>query len=198
MASLRTTLNLTHDFADLRKNNISRSTHFHMASKIPIPCHYYAQGSCRNGGRCKFIHDPAARLNGSLENLSLMPKRAVPINTAPNSRVTDAGATESTQICSFFLRGSCFYGEKCRNRHTDPGDLLTGLVSELDFTAADLFHEAPNASHAPFDSRSTISCQYQSRPGGCRNSSCKFLHTQSDKVEQGEKNTELGENEDVS
>lgn len=143
----------------------------------PPRCVFYAQGTCRNGSSCRFVHDgpPSTQNTGFEETGSALPVRQRPDNnavaTAPNPN--DA---RTPKICKWFLKGSCHYGDKCRNLHDRTQAMQPPVRPSSVEQSANLGQPATASTSATADSRSGVPCKFFSRPGGCKNSSCPYLH----------------------
>lgn len=111
-----------------------RRTRPYMMSSNTMLCKFFAQGSCRNGGSCGFVHE----------------RGASSAQSSPDVRVRVA--------CKFFAQGSCQNKESCSFSHD----------------------ETINSPKSNSDSRARVLCKFTSRPGGCRNCACPYLHAVED------------------
>ncbi|EXJ91896.1 hypothetical protein A1O3_00446 [Capronia epimyces CBS 606.96] len=183
-----------------------------MASTKTISCKFFPQGLCRNGESCKFNHERNTGTQnlvqhsppfGATDRLGLNPTVAIA------TPIDHKGKANYTPICTFFVRGLCTKGNQCWYRHpSDPdGPVLPRLVNPDAITHdTGLSQQCESESyphphpHAIPDSRATVPCKFLSRSGGCRNSSCPYLHTlDGDEVEQassGNQHVEVTEDED--
>jgi hypothetical protein len=130
-------------------------------------CKFFAQGSCRNGDSCDFIHEPVA---------SAFP--AIDINPAAATHLN--GGAKSTRICTFFMQGSCNKSDKCWYAH--PPAIVPPQQVHPDTISLDphLGQQDESYPQAPSDSRARVPCMFLSRPGGCQNGSCPYLHAVDD------------------
>jgi hypothetical protein len=141
------------------------------------PCKFFAQGLCRNGDSCNFIHErststqnhfgPVVSAFPAIERLNINPAAATHLN----------GGTKSTRICTFFLQGSCNKGDRCSYVH--PPAIVPPQQAHPDTISLDpyLGQQDESSPQAPSDSRARVPCKFLSRPGGCQNGSCPYLHT---------------------
>lgn len=165
-----------------------------MASSKSIPCKFFAQGICRNGVSCAFLHEKVSSAQSSLKTCGPS-SPDVPMPTIDSTAVSyDDEHAEGSQACRFFLRGCCRYGDRCRNLHT-PTELRSQLQSSTAYKEVKLVEQNTNSSQVSFDSRSNVPCKFFSRPGGCQNNSCPFIHVQSVKDQQDSQDVELEEDE---
>lgn len=165
-----------------------------MASIISVPCRFFAQGACKNGASCKFIHEkPSSTQSISLEAWSLASLGAqLPIMESPTV-AHNFGYAKCPQPCRFFSQGLCHYGDTCRNEHasTESRFKLQQSTASEEIPASE---EVMESSRVPSDSRSSIPCRFFSRPGGCHNDSCSYLHVEH--AEDKRRNEDVQMNED--
>jgi hypothetical protein len=90
---------------------------------------------------------------------------------APGASTRRNEEAKSAQACRFFLQGTCNKGKDCRYSHPATTTTLNLQPAKSDATSVDI--ESPQS---PSDSRATVSCWFLSKPGGCQNSSCPYLH----------------------
>ncbi|OVA08310.1 zinc finger protein [Macleaya cordata] len=67
-------------------------------------CHYYAQGRCRFGANCKYLHEDRGKSVND-ESICMSPTRG----RAPMQR----------QVCQYYAKGKCYFGENCKYLHED-------------------------------------------------------------------------------
>ena len=147
-----------------------------MAPTKGRPCKFFAQGFCRNGDSCKFIHEQKIRTQNHFEPVASAFPAIERLNTNPAAATHLNGGTKSTRTCMFFLKGSCNRGDKCWYVHPlaipPPQHIHTDAIS-LDPYLGQQDESSPQASS---DSRARVPCKYLSRTGGCQKNSCPYLH----------------------
>ena len=147
-----------------------------MAPTKATPCRFFAQGLCRNGDSCYFIHEPNVSPQSHFEHaVSAFPAVERPyINLAVANHLN--GRAKSNTICRFFMQGSCNKSDKCLFIHPSailpPQQALPDAISP----GPRLGQLSENSPEAPSDSRARVPCKFLSRPSGCQNSSCPYLH----------------------
>lgn len=147
-----------------------------MAPTKMTPCKFFAQGFCRNGDSCDFIHErntctqnhfePVASAFPAIERLNINSAAATHLN----------GGAKSTRICTFFMQGSCDKSDKCWYVH--PPAIVPPQQVHPDSISLDsyLSQQDESSPQAPSDSRARVPCKFLSRPGGCQIGSCPYLH----------------------
>lgn len=160
------------------------------------PCKFFAQGLCRNGDSCNFIHKrstsaqnrlgPVASAFPAIERLNISPAAATHLNAG----------TKSTRICTFFLRGSCNKSDKCSYVH--PPAIVPPQQVHPETIALDpyLGQQDESSPQAPPDSRARVPCKFLSRPGGCQNGFCPYLHAVEDHEVENSSSQHFEVNED--
>lgn len=146
-----------------------------MAPIKMTPCKFFAQGFCRNGDSCNSIHErnigtqnhfgPVAAAFPAIERLN--------INLAASTYLN--GGAKSTQICTFFMQGSCNRGDKCWYVHP-PAVVPPQQASDAISLHPYVSQQDKSSPQAPSDSRARVPCKFLSRPGGCQRGSCPYLH----------------------
>jgi hypothetical protein len=140
------------------------------------PCKFLAQGYCRNGNSCAFSHEG----NPSTQTNFERPGSALPdtqmLNLDPVIATYNDTGIKPSQICRFFLQGSCNYGVKCRNLHSPAVEPHSQVQLDTVSLEAHLGQQVTNSLHRPLDSRARVTCSFFSKPGGCQRSSCPYLH----------------------
>ncbi|KAM3076860.1 hypothetical protein ACMFMG_003671 [Clarireedia jacksonii] len=128
-------------------------------------CKFFAQGSCRHGDSCHFIHEPGKSIGQHLSLVTpTLPTTVKPkLNPAAVTYLSEGA--KPPQNCHFFLQGNCNKGEGCRYIHP--------LATPQPVHADPILVDSP---HLPSDSRATVPCRFLPRPGGCQNNSCPYLH----------------------
>lgn len=185
---------LPHSSPNLLKNPIlgfkcqlDLSTPYAMAPTKMTKCKFLAQGFCKYGDSCDFIHEWHT-------HTSALPATERPsINlAAPTLQNEEA---RSPRICTFFMQGSCNKGDKCRYVHppaiAQPPQVYSSATS-FDSCRGQQDKRSPQA---PSDSRAQVPCKFISRPGGCRNDSCPFLHALDGHEENSSRDFEENEDE---
>lgn len=124
-------------------------------------CKFFAQGFCRNGDSCSFIHESRASTG-----LHLMPSTETP-NLKPAAVSDCNGESKPAQNCRFFLQGKCSKGKECRYIHPP------AILSPQQVCSNAIFMGSPQL---PTDSRASVPCRFLSSFGGCQNTSCPYLH----------------------
>jgi hypothetical protein len=127
------------------------------------PCHFFARGLCKAGDSCKFSHDDDTD-DGSVSRFS-------EYSLQPYFPATEQSDAEEkpTEICKFFLLGSCKRSDNCWYRHelqirpdeTSPGS-TPGQHDEN--------------TQNPSDPRAVILCKFLFFPSGCQKDPCPYLH----------------------
>lgn len=148
-----------------------------MAPTKVIPCKFFAQGFCRNGDSCGFIHEQNILAKNHFEPVVSALPAIERLNINPAASIHLDGEVDSAQICTFFLKGSCNKSDKCKYVH--PPFILSPQQVHTDTISLDRYlgQQDESSPHALSDSRARIPCKYLSRPGGCQNSSCQYLHS---------------------
>lgn len=160
------------------------STTFGITSIKMTPCKFFAQGFCRNGDSCTFIHEPGTSTRQHLAPVpSVLPTTEKPRN--PATAIYRSEAAKAAQNCWFFSQGKCNKGVECRYIHP-PDTLFPQQVHP-----GAIFPDSPQL---PPDSRATVPCRFLSRPAGCQNSSCPYLHAQDEPNAEKSSSQDLGPN----
>lgn len=181
-------------------------------------CRYFAQGTCKYGDSCHFVHEHSSTTLPRLEPLHIENKAT------------------STSICSFFIKGRCSKGDQCRFSHQTASQdafvkqpipmaeprpnilckflYLPGGCQNSSCPFYHLGHSEPNqeagpskpklssqtssSSAMPLDSRVQIPCRFMTHPNGCKNNSCPFLHDKQSSESKDHEDTDntKDENED--
>jgi hypothetical protein len=164
-----------------------------MASSKSKPCIFFAQGICRNGMACAFSHEETSSTQSVPERCGSTSHevRRSDIDSTPAPH--DDGHAKPSQICRFFLQGSCSYGDMCRNQHP-PSKLRSKVQLGTAFEEVKLIQENMKSPSVAFDSRSNVPCKFLSRPEGSQNSTCPYLHVQS--IEDGHRSRDVELDED--
>lgn len=158
-----------------------------MAPTKMTKCKFLARGFCKYGESCDFIHEyhihtsalPAIERPGiDLAALTLQDEEA-----------------ESPQICTFFMQGSCNKGDKCRYIHPPATAQPPQAYSSATSFDSCRGQQDKRAPQPPSDSRARVPCKFLSRPGGCRNDPCPFLHPVDGLEENSGKDFEGNEDE---
>ena len=84
-----------------------------MAPTKGRPCKFFAQGFCRNGDSCEFIHEQKIRTQNHFEPVASAFPAIVRLNINPAAATHLNEGANSAQICTFFLKGSCSKSDKC-------------------------------------------------------------------------------------
>lgn len=100
------------DIADMfqAQLNIGRPNHYNMKKSpthhrgVPF-CHFFAQGRCRNGSNCQFLHE------------------------LPLSPTIGQASGELRKICHFFAQGRCRNGSSCRYVHEESAPSTTASTT---------------------------------------------------------------------
>ena len=130
-------------------------------------CKFFAQGFCRHGASCTFIHEPGTNTGQLLAPVApaLPTTKKLNLNPAATTYLNDEA--KPAQTCHFFLQGKCNKGKECRYTH------LPAILSPQQVRADPTYLDSPQL---PPDYRATVPCRFLSRPSGCQNSSCPYLH----------------------
>jgi hypothetical protein len=129
-------------------------------------CRFFAQGICRSGDSCCYIHDARPSTGRNLAPGALVLPTAR-LNLNPTGDPFRNDEAKPIQTCRFFLQGKCNKGKDCRYTH------VPALLAPHQAQPDSLFVDSPQSSS---DSRATVPCRFISRPGGCQNGSCPYLH----------------------
>jgi len=143
-------------------------TPYAMAPTKMIKCKFFAQGFCKYGDACNFLH------GWQTHNTALSTTQRPRIRpSAPTLKSEDV---RSSRICTLFMQGSCQKGNKCRDRH--PQATAQSPQVDMNATSFDSCRGQEDNSTPPSqsDSRAQVPCRFFSLPGGCRNESCPYLH----------------------
>lgn len=155
-----------------------------------VLCRFFTRGLCRNGDSCNFIHEPGTNTGQQLAPVApaLLTTEKLDVNLTSIAYPNDEA--KPAQNCRFFLQGNCNRGKGCRYIH------LPAILSPQQAHLDALFVDSPQL---PLDSRATIPCRFISRPGGCQNSSCPYMHVRQEPNVEKSSNQDLEPNEeDVS
>ena len=137
-----------------------------MISTNGISCVFFAQGRCKEGGACRYLHLQPTTCTFGEWRLKPSPVTALQQPLVP---------AKSTKICTFFARGQCTKGEACRFSHPKQQSAPINQASLAGaFTGFSV--------EEPTDTRSKVPCIHLAR-GFCRNGdTCPYLHASGDKV----------------
>ncbi|KAF2870075.1 hypothetical protein BDV95DRAFT_608100 [Massariosphaeria phaeospora] len=113
-------------------------------------------------------------------------KPVVPVPAAtPTQSVATTQAASSRPLCTFFQRGACTFGDKCRYRHELAGPMLsTGPVRPQSKRGQSSKNSSPYARPYPQPqqlastaTKSKRPCRFFGSVGGCRKGDdCPFVH----------------------
>jgi hypothetical protein len=130
-------------------------------------CKFFAQGVCRNGDFCSFIHEPGTSTGQHLAPIAPVLPTTEKLSLNPAAVTYRNEEANPAQNCRFFLQGRCNIGKECRYIHPP------AIWSAQQVYPDAIFVDSPQF---PTDSRATVPCKFLSRPGGCQNSACPYLH----------------------
>lgn len=130
-------------------------------------CKFFAQGFCRHGDSCTFIHEPDTSTGQHLAPVTPVLPTIEKLNLNPAAMTYLNEVAKPAQNCHFFLQGKCNKGKGCRYIH------LPAILSPQQVHPDAICVDSPQL---PRDSRATVPCRFLSRPGGCQSSSCPYLH----------------------
>ncbi|KAK5266905.1 hypothetical protein LTR99_006137 [Exophiala xenobiotica] len=135
-------------------------------------CRYFQHGSCWNGDSCEYRHErdlntlryaePVVSCLPAIEGLFI------------NQQV------RPTAICKYFVQGKCTKGDACGYLHPFTGPPSQEAQADASSTSGLGSRQHTNIFQEPQDSRARVPCRFLSRPGGCRNNPCPFLHAEKD------------------
>ncbi|KAK4488635.1 hypothetical protein RD792_004404 [Penstemon davidsonii] len=97
-------------------------------------CKFFAHGACLKGDHCEFSHD----WNAPPNNVTLCPSGRI-TNTIQYLKLLTL-ACYDLQICTFYQKGSCSYGSRCRYDHVEVSRSLAPPPS------ASVYHPFPVGS----------------------------------------------------
>ena len=81
-------------------------------------CKNYLAGRCRNGDRCRRLHEPAGVPQSSAKSTQAEGIQVVCVSpTVTISRERNGSKEEAREVCKNFLAGRCRDGDKCRRLH---------------------------------------------------------------------------------
>jgi hypothetical protein len=150
-------------------------------------CKFFAQGFCRSGDSCNFIHEPGTSTGQHLAPVAPVLLTTENLNLNPAAVTYRNEEAKPAQNCRFFLQGKCSKGKECRYIH------LPATLSPQQVHPDAVFVDSPQL---PPDSRATVPCRFLSRPGGCQNSSCPYLHVAGEPNAEKSSSQDLGANEE--
>ena len=92
-------------------------------------CKFFVKGYCARGTDCAYEHDkPSSQMRAEAFVPSRQPRSSsnrppYSINQHVNSMISSNFAT-----CRFYAKGSCKFGTKCKFKHTDIKQILSGKL----------------------------------------------------------------------
>jgi len=154
-------------------NKLKLRQHHSITATKMASCKFFAQGLCRNGDSCNFIHERNQStqihfgpIASAFERLDIGQAA-----TYPNER------DQLTPICRFFMEGLCNKSDKCRYIHPSASDTPQQVhphAISLDLHPGKQDEIVPQT---PSDSRARVPCKFLLSPRGCQKDSCPYLHT---------------------
>lgn len=144
-------------------------------------CKFFAQGFCRRGDSCNFIHEPGTSTGQHLAPVTSVLLTTENLNPNPAAVTYRNEEAKPAQNCRFFLQGKCSKGKECRYIH------LPAIPQQVHPDAV-----FANPPQLPPDSRATVPCRFLPRPGGCQNSSCPYLHVADEPTAEKSSSQDLG------
>lgn len=148
-------------------------------------CKFFAQGFCKNGDSCKFIHEPDTSTGQEFAPFAPILPTTEKISLDPATITHRDEEAKPAQNCWFFLQGKCNKGEWCRYAHPP------AVLSPQQVPPESIYLDSPQSVS---DSRATVPCRFLSRPGGCLNSSCPYLHVADEAIAVKSSNQDLEAN----
>lgn len=131
-------------------------------------CKYFAQGSCRNGSSCRFIHQDATK---PLEHPNAV---SFPVKEQDDP-LSDSAIGNKGTVCRFFAQGGCRRASDCHFLH------LSSPLPTQDMrpTAAVPVSGQTNqkSERTLSDSRAKVPCKFVFIPGGCQRALCPYSHS---------------------
>lgn len=166
-------------------------------------CKFFAQGFCRNGDSCSFIHEQSRHRSVNSQPVPSALAVNQRSNISPAIAPHHDGGGVLPRICKFYLQGSCNKGDWCSYAHPSapvpPEQVHSDTVARNTALGQQgcASHQLPSDTCASPDTRAKLPCKFLSRPGGCQNSACPYLHLKDDgKTENNSReDSEADENE---
>lgn len=154
-------------------------------SSVPQPCKDFAEGRCRRGDHCPYLHQNSEdrRYSGG----GLMTVRPRRDDDASRYTVPDdsreqyppqIGRSNNNNLCNNFLKGRCLRGESCRYSHhsTVSDDGIVKGSSDESIKARENDRRNRMNNEPPRRSGGDIPCKFFPS-GNCRNGKfCRFSH----------------------
>lgn len=152
------------------------------------PCRFFARGVCRNGDSCEFSHDRNPSTHSRPERESSVLPAINHLTLGPAGATNLQWRAKSSQTCKFFAQGLCNRGDQCDYLHTtsirQPYYVQPEAHSHISIPGQD----DESITQTLSDSRASVRCKFQPRPGGCQKQHCPFFHATQASVMQGSDN----------
>jgi hypothetical protein len=144
--------------------------------KRPL-CKYFSIGICKNADSCAYSHEVRPDTNDQIDAGQQAASLDISKLSINSSLVSNhVKGAMATQTCKFFIQGSCSRGEQCWYIHPQGGLPLQRAVSATEHPHHHVDLSSKEISDLKRDSRGQVPCKFLSRPKGCQNNSCPYLH----------------------
>lgn len=141
------------------------------------PCRFFRIGRCKNADSCAYAHEAGPEANNPTDASQSIASLNISKLSVNSPLVSNRiGGAMSTQTCKFFIQGSCSRGEQCWYNHPQGGEPQQHVVSATEHPLHHVDLSSKEGSDSQRDSRGQVPCKFLSRPRGCQNNSCPYLH----------------------
>ena len=91
-----------------------------MNKKVNKPCNFFANGNCKKGDQCPFLHSEAI-MDDNNQNNHMNHMKNVNMNQMNNMKIS--------KPCNYFANGTCKKGDNCQFIHS--GEIISNNSQQI-------------------------------------------------------------------